>query len=605
MSRISKDAAPGGGVTAAVLEKAASTPNTDVLSRHAGEFEAVSSGRSKFSISPDMVKGSRGPDDKPADFDTISARRQVAEKTFLASIRKGLRSPEEVVGGLSPMFGGPLGSLITSNPYTQLAKWAQTIDKSFELSSPLGSGLVPYDLVAPTLLIYPVFSPLRNRIPRPQGQGKSHQAKVLTSVLGSQPGVFANPSARITISELPGGGSLSTWPNQLPGAGSQTAVTVNIPYKFFGLTEAVSWLAQFAGQGFDDIAALASLVLLQETMLAEERAIIGATGYVLTTPGKPTLSAKTAGTGETALTGVNTNVYVRVTVVNYYGETKSGTVVSVAATDTDVVNVVLPSMPEGGLAFNIYVGTGTADPGVSGSHLMASYVGGVNYTLQGKIPTTTATPPTADTGTHATTDYEGIVSILSGHAAANAGTGYPTDYKAGYYDGSVGTTLSVDVISNALREVYNGSTKSYFADPAEIWGEATDIKNLSLSLADTSGDLNYTVFVQQDQVSNVIAGMAVSQFANPVTRSTVKMTVHPYFPQGTAAGLSYTLPQVQTNVSNVWENVMVQDYISINWPVIDVTFRYSLFFYGTLWSPAPQYNFMLQGLQRNASAPYS
>ena len=39
--------------------------------------------------------------------------------------------------------------------------------------------------------------------------------------------------------------------------------------------------------------------------------------------------------------------------------------------------------------------------------------------------------------------------------------------------------------------------------------------------------------------------------------------------------------------------------------VIDVTFRYSLFQYGTLFSPAPQYNFLLQGLQLSNVKPYS
>ena len=575
MSRISKNAAPGGGVTAAVLEKAAAAPNTDALARHAGELEAVASGRSGFSISPDLVKGSRGPDDKPADFDTISSRRQIAEKTFMASIRKGLRSPEEVIGGLSPMFGGPLGSLINSNPYYQLAKWAQTIDKGFTLSSPLGSGLVPYDLVAPTLLIYPVFSPLRNRIPRPQGQGKSHQGKVITKVDGSQPAVFGNPSQRISIPELPAGGSLTNWPNQLPGMGSQTAVTVNIPYRFFGLTEAVSWLSQFSGQGFDDIAALASLILLQETMLAEERAIISGTAHALSTPVAPTATA-------------GTTAYAFVTALNYYGETVASPGVETAPSETIGITPV-----PGALAYNVYMGsTATA----ATAHLVAT-IGGTNYTLPSAVPSTGKAPPTADTGTFAATDYEGITSVLSGHAAASSTTGYPSDYKAGYYDGAVGSTVSVDVISNALQQVYNGSDTAYFADPAELWAEASDMTRLSEDLVN-AGQLNYQLFVNQDQVNNVIAGMAVSQFANPVTRSTVKMTVHPYFPQGTVAGLSYTLPQVQTNVSNVWENVMVQDYISINWPVIDVTFRYSLFFYGTLWSPAPQYNFLLQGLQR-------
>lgn len=45
-------------------------------------------------------------------------------------------------------------------------------------------------------------------------------------------------------------------------AGQITCPVGNRMYRFFGLTEAVSWLAQFAGQGFDDAAGLASLILL-------------------------------------------------------------------------------------------------------------------------------------------------------------------------------------------------------------------------------------------------------------------------------------------------------------------------------------------------------
>jgi len=41
----------------------------------------------------------------------------------------------------------------------------------------------------------------------------------------------------------------------------------NIPYRFFGLSESLSWLAQFMGQGFEDVSALANLVLLQEFMM--------------------------------------------------------------------------------------------------------------------------------------------------------------------------------------------------------------------------------------------------------------------------------------------------------------------------------------------------
>ena len=56
-------------------------------------------------------------------------------------------------------------------------------------------------------------------------------------------------------------------------------------------------------------------------------------------------------------------------------------------------------------------------------------------------------------------------------------------------------------------------------------------------------------------------GAAVSQFQNPLTRSLLKLVVHPWYTQGNATLLSYQLPQTWTNVANAWEMTMVQDYV--------------------------------------------
>jgi hypothetical protein len=69
--------------------------------------------------------------------------------------------------------------------------------------------------------------------------------------------------------------------------------------------------------------------------------------------------------------------------------------------------------------------------------------------------------------------------------------------------------------------------------------------------------------------------------------------------------LSYTLPQPYSNVSNVFENVMVQDLVGISWPVIDASYRFSAFWMGSLVCYAPQYNGILKGLQVKAATPYS
>jgi hypothetical protein len=50
---------------------------------------------------------------------------------------------------------------------------------------------------------------------------------------------------------------------------------------------------------------------------------------------------------------------------------------------------------------------------------------------------------------------------------------------------------------------------------------------------------------------------------------------------------------------------MVQDYVSIAWPVIDATFRYSIFMYGALVSHAPYYSGLIQGLQVSDVTPFS
>ncbi len=381
----------------------------------------------------------------------------------------------------------------------------------------------------------------------------------------------------MSIPELPSGGGIAgnNWPNQLPSSGTQLSSTLNIPYRFFGLTEAVSWLAQFAGQGFDDAAGLASLILLQEAMLLEERAMIASTSIALSTPAAPGLTARSAGTGETALSGVTTNVYVIVTALNYYGETAGSSSASVAWSAGQVVDVAIaPS--SGALAYNIYVGTGTATPSNSGFHLMASAVGGYRFTLQGALPGATASPPTADTGTSATTDYEGFIPTITGHSSSGGSPVYPAGYQGSYVNQSVGDILSENVINTMLSGMWDGPN-GIFADPDDIWAEGGDLTRLAGSLANQNNQANpnnYRFFISQSEVGGVTAGVAVSQYKNPITQKTINLRVHPYIPQGDAMALSYKLPMPWTNTGNIWENVMVQDYLSISWPVVDVTFRY-------------------------------
>ena len=102
-------------------------------------------------------------------------------------------------------------------------------------------GLVPFDLLAPSRLIYPVYTLFRNKFPRPAGQGASRQVYGLLGISGSQTG--GQGVIDISVPELVGGTLGNTggsgWPLNLPQSGKQTEYKLNVPYRFFGLSEAL------------------------------------------------------------------------------------------------------------------------------------------------------------------------------------------------------------------------------------------------------------------------------------------------------------------------------------------------------------------------------
>jgi hypothetical protein len=329
-------------------------------------------------------------------------------------------------------------------------------------------------------------------------------------------------------------------------------------------------------------------------MLNEEAAHLAATSTAVSAPGTPVLVARAANSGETALTGITTNVFVETTSNTFFGETAVSTSASVAWSSGQVVDVTISPSP-GSQWTNVYATTGAS---AGTYHLFAANVGGVTFTLQGALPTTTATPPGADTGTSSSNDQEGITAVLSGHSAGGI---YPSSWQAGYFNQTVGDTLKTSVLNNALQQLWDGSGNTYGAfraDPAEIIAEGGDVMRLSNDIVQQGTATNYQLFVEQSEVPGVRLGAAVSEFQNPITRSALRVVVHPWTPQGSAYLMSYTMPFAWSNVSNVMEFVAVQDYLSISWPVIDASFRYSMFMYGSLVINAPFYCGLLQGLQK-------
>jgi hypothetical protein len=566
---------------------------------------------------PGLVKGagfSQIGSNKPlTDPSDITFRAAQAATDLRVATRQGYDDKTSVVKSMNPGFLNQFGPFRTAlsapsiqeqlNQLFNMLPGGSEALKSFTLGN-LGIGtvygLVPFDLLAPSRLIYPVYTVYRNKLPRPPGQGASRMERVFTGISGSQTG--GQSVLDVAIPELVSStGTFTSWPLNLPAAGSQTEVTLNVPYRFFGVSENLSWLSQFGGQGFEDISALANLIMLQEMMLGEEYQMICGSSVSLTTPSAPTGTARVAGSNEVGLsTGSTANFYVSVTATNLFGETVASTqlhMTTVAA--GNVVDITIPSVT-GAMNYNIYDGTTTT------VHRAATGVGGIKYTLQGPIPSTGTVPPLADTGTGKGTRMEGIIPVLTGQSV-NTGI-YPANWQGGYVNNAVGTHLSYSAVNNALKALWYSTSNNpgaFKADPAELVSSGSDIANLSSDIIAQGSATNYRLFIQQTDVGGVQAGAAVDEFRNPITRSIMKMVVHPWYTQGNADLLTYQLPQTWTNVANAWEMTVVQDYVSIAWPVIDATFRYSLFLYGSMMAHAPQYSAHLGGLQNSDTTPYS
>lgn len=260
------DVLPYGAAAAPALERADANPNW-YADADAGHYRAPD--KMLSDKMPALVKGAgycRPGGNRPLDDDDQIFRRSMkAETSFRKAIKNGIENPGEVIKNLSPEFAGQFGAFMSAAPQNQAmqglvgqlnSQLTDLLGKSVTLTSPLTSGFVPFDLVAPSSLIYPVYSPIRNKLPRTPGQGTSRQRKIITGVSGSQTGPSGGKFVRLAIPELvqsggaiQGNSSSVNWPLNLPGTGTQDAVDLKIPYRFWGLSENLSWLAQFAGQG--------------------------------------------------------------------------------------------------------------------------------------------------------------------------------------------------------------------------------------------------------------------------------------------------------------------------------------------------------------------
>ena len=491
---------------------------------------------------------------------------------------------------LSPDAVGALNNALASQ---RLAM--QDIQKDITLTSPLSTSFAAFDLEAPSKLLTPRPTPLRNKLPRKKGVGTSHRVKRILGYTGTGTGGIGNTWPGITESTTTAFGSINYERGKII---SYAADDLILPYNSYSLSDSVSFDANFSGMGYQDLRQLSSTSTLYATMLMEERMLLMARGTASGYSGA--LSAPTftkaspvAASGQTAL-AANT-YYINVTADagisgSGFGESILGTETSEVVAAGDVLTVTVSTAVAGALGYNIYVGTAT---GAANLKYQGTLKGTGTFTIQGASATNltgnnaaftttgaAASRASADTSAYAT-GYDGILPTVLG---PNSG-----------YNNSINGNFSTSNPGVEYQVVFSRLYDAVKADPDEIFLNGADRKQLSDAIKNGS-TANYRINLSQTDTGDYVGGAVIGGLHNEITGKLVPLTVHPWLPQGVSPVVSYTLPIPDTEVSDVWSNFMVQDYMGIQWPVTQFAYEFSTYFRGTFFCTAPAWNGAVSGI---------
>lgn len=450
-----------------------------------------------------------------------------------------------------------------------LSKGSDDLAKSVTVST----GLVPFDLQAPAKNLYPVNTPLRNRIPRVGGGvGPATNWKTIKNIVGS------------------GFDSMGWVPEgQRTGRITYTVNNVSASYATIGEEGQVTFEAISAGRTFEDVRSTESMRVLQKMMLKEENAILmgNLDGVALGTPATPTLSA--AGSGATLPALTYSVIVVALTGEGFRGASlAAGVPTSMTVTGADGQTFTL----NGGSSAKSAAATQAVTLGqtlscsttaIAGALGYAWYVGAAGSEKLEAITTinsATFSAPLLGTGQTAASIAAGDKSQNSLgfngllYSAFKAGSGAYVKTMATGTPGtgtvltasSRGTINEIDVMLKSMWDTYQ-------LGPTVIYVNSQELQNISnKAMAPGSSPLLQIFSTPENGFAGMTAGGVVGWYYNPFAMDggyKIPIKLHPSLPAGTLICWCENLPiQYQSNhVPTVAEVKTRVDYYQIDWPL--------------------------------------
>ena len=474
------------------------------------------------------------------------------------------------------------------NPSNELAKaWTQ--------SGSAVSGITAYDLEAPSKKLYPVITPLRNEIPRLSGKGGIQANwRAVTGININQTNPFVSQGNR--------GAVVTTQTKDYIAA-----------YRGIGLEDSVTYEADYAAEGFEDVKALAVEGLLRATMIAEEKIILGGNNsFALGNTPVPTLT--TANTGGALLGGGSFGVgCVALGFDGFlYASMTTGVPQQIVRTNadssTDTINLgtARPSTQANVVAAaSANISTISASvTAVAGAMGYAWYWGansgnltlGAITTINSVLIAAAATGNASQTGGNfqglLAGDYsqnglafDGLLTMASNstlgayqgvQATGTPGTGTPLTG-----DGA-GGIVEIDV---ALKSFWD----NYRLSPDVLWVSSQEMQNIGKKIL--AGAANAAQrFVFNAEQGMVGGGIMVRTYLNKFSMNgatELQIRMHPNMPAGTMLFTTSRLPYPLSNVTNILQMRMRRDYYQIEWPITTRKYQYGIYADGVLQNYFP------------------
>lgn len=478
------------------------------------------------------------------------------------------------------------GSFTPNSEVAKAGGWSQ--------SGSATTGITFYDLESPAKTLYPVLTPLRNRIARVVG-GKGIQAnwKAITGI--------NTTNVRLGVSEGNRG-----------GIATHSVADYNAVFKGFGLEDFATFEGDYAARGFDDVKARAVEGLLRATMIQEEQVDVGGnTSLQFGTTPTPTL-AQNADTTSTVSNGALSVICVALGYAAYQalaglnnGFTNATLGLTIDPNSIAIITRQQAGIGGGSDTFGGGVGqksvnaTVTIDAAhkscaayvtpVNGAFGYAWYWGAQGTEYLGAITTTNGLQIAANAsttvvvGSNLATDNSTCNLECDGllTQALKANSGAYIAYQPTGVPGT-GTKLTsngaggIVEIDNMCLDRWN----RYRLSMDTLWVNAQELMNINNIIVKNGGAP--LIRFEMTGAGGLIAGIQIESILNRVTGQKIALHVHPNIPAGTTMAECAELPYKLSGVTDPVRMLLRQDYYQIQWPQMQRKYEFGCYFDGVL-----------------------